>query len=86
LTGPVEITTIEPSEINASELEVVIVEDLGAKEYASAYNPPLIGTFSSPVVQFPLPRMDFTDSIPLHWASMDIISQVSGSGVPTTPT
>jgi hypothetical protein len=56
------------------------------EEYALTFNPLLTRTFPSPVVQVLPPRSDFTDSIPLHWATMDDTPQVSGSGVPTTPT
>jgi hypothetical protein len=64
----------------------VTVEDLRVEEYALAYKYLLIGTLSSPVVQLPPPIPDFTDIIPLHWATIDDTSQVSRLGVPITPT
>jgi hypothetical protein len=45
LTSSVDIRTLDPLKINSSELEVVMVEDLGDEEYSLSYNPPLTGTF-----------------------------------------
>ena len=57
LTGSVNIITLDPSNINSSELEVVMVEDLGDEEYSLSYNPPLTGTFSSTIGKVPPPRL-----------------------------
>jgi len=43
--GLVEISTIEPSELNASEPEVLIVEYLRAEECTLTFNPPLTKKF-----------------------------------------
>jgi hypothetical protein len=59
---------------------------LEAGDFTPHFNPPLLGTFPLPVVQVPPPRLDFTDSIPLHWAIMDDTPPMSGLRTPANPT
>jgi hypothetical protein len=85
-TGLVETLIMEPTEINVYEPEVVMVTDLGDEEFAPPFNPPLTGPYTPVLMQVPPPRLDFADSIPLHWVAMEGTPEVSGSGVVVTPT
>jgi hypothetical protein len=86
LIGLVETIDMKPIETNASSLEVVTISDLGVKDFTHPFNPPLTGPDTPVVVQILAPRSDFTDSHPLQWVVMEGTPEVSGSGVPTTPT
>jgi hypothetical protein len=85
-TGPVETIDTEPTETNASAPEVVSISDLEVEDFTHPFNPPLTGTDSPVVSQILAPQSDFTNNHPLQWVIMEGTSEVSGSGVPTTPT
>jgi hypothetical protein len=64
--GKTKIIDINHLEFNASELEEVTIEDLGAKEFSPNFSPPLPGTFPILFVQVPPFKSDLADSIHLH--------------------
>jgi hypothetical protein len=85
-TGLVETFHMEPIENNISELEVVTVTDLGAEEFTPPSNSLLTGPYAPVFMQVLPPRSEFTDSIPLHWATMEGTPEVSRLGAIVTPT